>query len=427
MAISRLMGSDRHGQVLQARDLAVDNLELVLSGSLIASGAGFAEIVAAPLKTQQAAFGARISTEYSRALAAEGVIQAALDVQEAKEAAYETSNNAALATEVAANNTDHGSATTDRALIRTQYIAADAVVSTAFAAADATVLSTARGDAALAYNNMGKLEDKIQVEEARVDAILLSAGASTDTFAEIVTLINSVDTANDNAFAAHVATYNAYVTSNNAALATEVAANNTDHGSATTDRALIRTQYIAADAVVSTAFAAADATVLSTARGDAALAYNNMGKLEDKIQVEEARVDAILLSAGASTDTFAEIVTLINSVDTANDNAFAAHVATYNAYVTSNNAALATEVAANNTDHTAATTDRAAVRTEFAAADSGLSTRIGTLESFDGRVADAFTVSSASAGCILAFGSKAPQLKLVPDGAFVKVEVSYKA
>ena len=305
MAISRLMGSDRHGQVLQARDLAVDNLELVLSGSLIASGAGFAEIVAAPLKTQQAAFGARISTEYSRALAAEGVIQAALDVQEAKEAAYETSNNAALATEVAANNTDHGSATTDRALIRTQYIAADAVVSTAFAAADATVLSTARGDAALAYNNMGKLEDKIQVEEARVDAILLSAGASTDTFAEIVTLINSVDTANDNAFAAHVSTYNAYVTSNNAA--------------------------------------------------------------------------------------------------------------------------LATEVAANNTDHTAATTDRAAVRTEFAAADSGLSTRIGTLESFDGRVADAFTVSSASAGCILAFGSKAPQLKLVPDGAFVKVEVSYKA
>lgn len=48
------------------------------------------------------------------------------------------------------------------------------------------------------------------------------------------------------------------------------------------------------------------------------------------LNTEKSRIDAILLSAGASTDTFAEIVTLINSVDTTNDTAFSG-------YVTSNN------------------------------------------------------------------------------------------
>jgi hypothetical protein len=56
--------------------------------------------------------------------------------------------------------------------------------------------------------------------------------------------------------------------------------------------------------------------------------------LDGKISTEKGRIDAILLSAGASTDTFAEIVQLINSVDTTNDQAFAS-------YVLSNNAAVA--------------------------------------------------------------------------------------
>jgi hypothetical protein len=53
--------------------------------------------------------------------------------------------------------------------------------------------------------------------------------------------------------------------------------------------------------------------------------------IDTSIQTEKGRIDAILLSAGADTDSFAEIVTLINSVDTANDNAFASH------YTSSNN------------------------------------------------------------------------------------------
>ncbi len=59
--------------------------------------------------------------------------------------------------------------------------------------------------------------------------------------------------------------------------------------------------------------------------------------LQSNIDVEKGRIDAILSAADADKDSFAEIVTLINSVDTTNDQAFAA-------YVLSNDAALAQEV-----------------------------------------------------------------------------------
>jgi hypothetical protein len=56
--------------------------------------------------------------------------------------------------------------------------------------------------------------------------------------------------------------------------------------------------------------------------------------LDGKISTEKGRIDAILLASSADKDSFAEIVSLINSVDTENDTAFAG-------YVTSNNAAVA--------------------------------------------------------------------------------------
>lgn len=59
--------------------------------------------------------------------------------------------------------------------------------------------------------------------------------------------------------------------------------------------------------------------------------------LDAKITTEKNRVDAILDASEADKDSFAEIVTLINSIDTTNDQAFAG-------YVLSNNAALAQEV-----------------------------------------------------------------------------------
>jgi hypothetical protein len=60
--------------------------------------------------------------------------------------------------------------------------------------------------------------------------------------------------------------------------------------------------------------------------------------LDGKISTEKSRIDAILSASSADKDSFSEIVSLINSVDATNDQAFAG-------YVTSNNAALAAEVA----------------------------------------------------------------------------------
>lgn len=74
----------------------------------------------------------------------------------------------------------------------------------------------------------------------------------------------------------------------------------------------------------------ADGTVSTDAVNKGQLDSAQSG-LQSQIDTEKGRVDAILLAADADKDSFAEIVSLINSVDTANDTAFAG-------YATSNNA-----------------------------------------------------------------------------------------
>jgi hypothetical protein len=63
----------------------------------------------------------------------------------------------------------------------------------------------------------------------------------------------------------------------------------------------------------------------------------DLSNLQSQIDAEKSRIDAILDASEADKDSFAEIVALINSVDTENDQAFAG-------YVLSNDAALAQEV-----------------------------------------------------------------------------------
>ena len=80
--------------------------------------------------------------------------------------------------------------------------------------------------------------------------------------------------------------------------------------------------------------------------GEASARVSGDNALDAKITTEKNRVDAILSAAGANADSFAEIVSLINSVDATNDTAFAG-------YVTSNNAALASEISTRGADDTA--------------------------------------------------------------------------
>ena len=91
--------------------------------------------------------------------------------------------------------------------------------------------------------------------------------------------------------------------------------------------------------------------------------------LASEISTERERVDAILESAEADKDSFAEIVSLINAVDTENDSAFASYVLNNNASVDSLEGALSTEIAATNADVTSLDTrvslDEAALAAEI--------------------------------------------------------------
>jgi len=91
--------------------------------------------------------------------------------------------------------------------------------------------------------------------------------------------------------------------------------------------------------------------------------------LQGAIDVEKGRIDAILLAADADKDSFAEIVQLINSVDTDNDSAFAS-------YVLSNDAALAQEVSNRQAGDSALQSNLDAEESAREAADSTLQSNI---------------------------------------------------
>ena len=110
--------------------------------------------------------------------------------------------------------------------------------------------------------------------------------------------------------------------------------------------------------------------------------------LQSDIDAVTANVDAILLASAADKNSFAEIVTLINSVDATSDSAFAG-------YVLSNNDALALEVANRISDVNAE-------ETRAIAAEGVLSASI-TSEATTARAAEGVLTSNlASAKTIIA-------------------------
>jgi hypothetical protein len=183
---------------------------------------------------------------------------------------------AAVQADVDQNETDSDAA--EAALSgRLDVLEADPTTAAAVAAVQADVdQNETDGDAADAALS-GRLdvleadpttETALSVERGRIDAILAGADADKDTFAEIVTLINSVDTTNDNAFAAYVLSNDAAV----AAVQADVDQNETDGDAA--DAALsARLDTLEADPTTAAAVAAVQADVdQNEADSDAALA-----------------------------------------------------------------------------------------------------------------------------------------------------------
>jgi hypothetical protein len=132
------------------------------------------------------------------------------------------------------------------------------------------------------------LDAKITTEKNRVDAILSAAGANADSFAEIVTLINSVDSTNDTAFAG-------YVTSNNAALAQEVS-----DREAGDDALDLRVDgVVSAATALTTRVSAAEQDIIDNATAISTEASNRASAITSE---QTARASAITTVTGLITD-----------------------------------------------------------------------------------------------------------------------------
>ncbi len=321
-------------------------------------------------------------------------------------------------------------------------------------------------------SDVTRIDANVSTEKARIDAILLASDADKDSFAEIVSLINAVDTTNDDALATVIGNLNAEISATNAdvtsidtrangietvndnqnasidslevALSAEIFATNADFTSVDLRASEIEVLNGNQNASIDSLEVALSAEIVATndditsidtrlgsvsgnlvdsvdslevalsaeisatnedvmginnsidslevalsaeifatnadftsvdLRASAIEALNNnqnasIDLLESAISLEHAehasveavlsaeiytekgRIDAILLASDADKDSFAEIVSLINQVDTTNDNAFAAYALATDASIDSLEVALSAEISATNTDIT---------------------------------------------------------------------------
>ena len=366
-----------------------------------------------------------LSTESARAIAAESVLTSALSAEEssriAADSALQASLNNEIADRVAAGQSAQAALDTEsaRAIAAESQLSSDLVdlqsyVDTTVDSAIYTLTSDLSAETTARIDADTLLQSNIDTEKFRIDAILIGASASADNFAEIVTLINSVDTTNDQVFAGYVLSNDAALAAEvsratvaesalsaamSAAMSAEVAARNAAELVLTNNLSSEESARIAGDIALSATFSAAMSAEVAAriadvdaeeARATAAelVLTNNLSSeesariagdvalsatfsaalstetfrataaeiqlsndlsdevsyridadtlLQSNIDTEKFRIDAILIGASASADNFAEIVTLINSVDTTNDQVFAG-------YVLSNDAALASEI-----------------------------------------------------------------------------------
>lgn len=126
-----------------------------------------------------------------------------------------------------------------------------------------------------------------------------------------------------------------------------------------------------------------DAATLSSAQN---YADGLATSLQGNIDVEKARIDAILLASDADKDSFAEIVSLINSVDAENDSAFAGYVLSNNAAVEALEGRLDVIEPKVSTLETEMDTAKADILAVDAKVDQEILDRQSAVSALDGRV-----------------------------------------
>jgi hypothetical protein len=316
--------SDEEARALAAEGLLQDNIDAEEAARIAAVSAEQSAREAA-----DAQLTSDLAAEVARATAAEGVLQDNIDAEEAARiAAVSAEETARIAGDDALSD-------------RLDVLEADAVTKAYVDAADAALQSEIDAvEAALAQEVLDRTAD-VDAEESR-------AMAAEATLQSNITAEETARIAGDATLQSNIDAEEARALAAEGVLASDIAAEETR---ALAAEATLQSNIDAEE----TRALAAEGVLQSNIDAEEARALAAEGVLQSNIDVEKGRIDAILLAADADKDSFAEIVALINSVDTENDSAFAA-------YVLSNDAALAAETAARE------------------AADSAIDTRLDALE-----------------------------------------------
>jgi hypothetical protein len=162
-------------------------------------------------------------------------------------------------------------------------------------------------EAALRVSGDSALDAKILTEKGRIDAILALSDTDKDSLKELVDLIQSIDTANDQAFGG-------YVTSNNAALAQEVS--DRQSGDSTLD-GKITTEKNRIDALT-TRVSAAEQDILdevsdrqSAISGEQTARANAVAALEAADETLQDNIDAEQLSRSTADTSLSNRITAL--------------------------------------------------------------------------------------------------------------------
>ena len=273
------------------------------------------------LADETAARIADVDAEEVRAIAAEGVLQSNITAEANERAAEDITLQGNIDIEATRAQTAETAIASDLGTETAARIAGDSAEEARATAAEFLLTTNLSDEVSRATAAEGVLQSNIDTEKGRIDAILVGASANADNFAEIVAIINSVDTTNDQSFAG-------YVLSNDAALATEVVRAEAAEDALTADLSTEVSRATAAEGVLTsdlgtevTRAIAAEATLtaaisaeeVSRIAGDASLQSSLNNEIADRIAADQAAQAALAAESTRAIDAEAVLTVAISA------------------------------------------------------------------------------------------------------------------
>lgn len=298
----------------------------------------------------------RLSVEESTEAAAEGSLNTRMAAEESIEASAEASLDARMSSEESARLAADGSLATSISDAASARASGDSSLTTrvsseevARAAGDSSLESVLNAAALSRGNADNSLETRLSSEEVARAAAVSSEASSREAADDSLEVRLSTE---ESQRAANIAVHNAYISGEESS---RLAADN----SLETRLSSEESAEAAADASLETRLSNEEDAM---AAGDSSVET----RFSNEVSVEKSRIDAILDSAAADKDTFAELVSFITAVDTESDDALAS-------YVTSIDSSIAAEASSE-------ASAESSLNTVLAAADSVRKAAIDSLE-----------------------------------------------